>query len=303
MSTADKIRGLIERTTTIKKNFHLENSLSLSSYNWRKRERKTSYLQVEKINDDPEFLRWRDELVLYLSQLKKDDYIGEVIKLLEKFDGFTDKKKFEQVESKLSVLKEHIEEYIINSNNLAIVDERVQEEELLNKVLRAVLKLQKNHAYNLQSSENEMNDYIRDILDESFETKDQTRQGKSEEENDAGEVDIQLYIDGIPGVMIEGLILDSVSKVYLDNHIKKVLVNYDPNGCPYAFVIIYYKGNNLKRFYDRLIVYLDEFQFPYKRLTEIVNVDVEYAELKHAQTVLLRNDKRIRVHFYVVHIV
>lgn len=96
-----------------------------------------------KNNDNPEFMRWRDEIVLSLSQLKKDDYIDEVIKLLKKFDGLTDKTKFEQVESKLSVLKEHIDEYIINSNNITISDERVQEKELLNKVLKAVSKLQK----------------------------------------------------------------------------------------------------------------------------------------------------------------
>lgn len=28
-------------------------------------------MQVEKINDNPEFMRWRDEIVLSLSQLKK----------------------------------------------------------------------------------------------------------------------------------------------------------------------------------------------------------------------------------------
>ena len=165
MGTADKIRELIDQTATIKANFYLGNSLSFSSYDWRKREKKIKYMQVEKINDNPEFMRWRDEIVLSLSQLKKDDYIDEVIKLLKKFDGLTDKTKFEQVESKLSVLKEHIDEYIINSNNITISDERVQEKELLNKVLKAVSKLQKNHSYNLQSSENEMNDYIRDILD------------------------------------------------------------------------------------------------------------------------------------------
>lgn len=303
MNTPDKIRELIEQTFTIKNYFHLENSLSASSYDWREGRRKTSYMQVDKISDVPEFLRWRDELVLSLSQLKKDAYIDEVIKLLKRFDGWNDKKKFEEVESKLSVLKEHIEEYTTTSNSLEIMDERIPEKVLLNKVLRAVSKLQRNHSYNLQSDENEMNDYIRDILDETFETKDQTRQGKSEKESDAGEVDIQLYIDGIPGVMIEGLILDSVSKDYLDKHIRKVLVNYDPNGCPYAFLIIYYKGKNLKEFYNRLTIHLNEFQFPYKRLAEIADVDVEYAELKHAQTILLRNDKKIRVHFYVVHIV
>lgn len=78
MGTADKIRELIEQTATIKANFHLENSLSFSSYDWRKREKKINYMQVEKINDDPEFMRWRDELVLSLAQLKKDDsnYFG-----------------------------------------------------------------------------------------------------------------------------------------------------------------------------------------------------------------------------------
>lgn len=76
MGTADKIRELIEQTATIKANFHLENSLSFSSYDWRKREKKINYMQVEKINDDPEFMRWRDELVLSLAQLKKDDCNG-----------------------------------------------------------------------------------------------------------------------------------------------------------------------------------------------------------------------------------
>ena len=299
MNTADKISELIEQMATIKEKFHQENSLGFSSYDWRERKRKTSCMQIEKISDVPEFMKWRDEIVLSLSQLKKDDYIGDVIKRLKKFDGLTEKKNFEQLESKLNVLKEHIEEYTIDQNNLEIVNEQVLENEILNKVERAISKLQKNHAYGLQSNENEMNDYIRDILDESFETKDQTRQGKSEDESDAGEVDIQLCIDGMPRVMIEGLILNAVSKEYLDKHIEKVLVNYDPNGCPYVIVIIYYKGKNLKGFYDRLSVHLNEFQFPYTRLTKINDVDVKYAELKHAQTILSRNDKKVGVHFYV----
>ena len=57
MGTVDKIKELIEQTATIKKNFHLENSLSFSSYDWRKREKKINYMQVEKINDAPEFMR------------------------------------------------------------------------------------------------------------------------------------------------------------------------------------------------------------------------------------------------------
>ena len=43
-----------------------------------------------------------------------------------------------------------------------------------------------------------MNDYIRDLLDESYIVKDQTRQGESEAGEGAGEVDIQICADGLP---------------------------------------------------------------------------------------------------------
>lgn len=47
-----------------------------------------------------------------------------------------------------------------------------------------------------------MNDYVRDILDESYELKDQTMQGESESGNGAGEIDIQICIEGLPLVMM-----------------------------------------------------------------------------------------------------
>lgn len=71
-----------------------------------------------------------------------------------------------------------------------------------------------------------MNDFIRDLLDESFEVKDQTRQGKSEN-GEKGEIDIQICKDGLPVVMIECLILNSLVKKILDIHINKVLTLYD----------------------------------------------------------------------------
>lgn len=64
-----------------------------------------------------------------------------------------------------------------------------------------------------------MNDYVRDILDESYQIKDQTRQGEPQKGDDAGEVDIQICVDGLPLVMIEALILDS-----LKNSICKIIL-------------------------------------------------------------------------------
>lgn len=60
----------------------------------------------------------------------------------------------------------------------------------------------------------------------AYQIKDQTRQGESQKGDDAGEVDIQICVDGFPIVMIEALVLDSLKKQYLGDHINKVLTKY-----------------------------------------------------------------------------
>lgn len=155
-------------------------------------------------------MAWRDALLLELSQLKEDDYIAELKRLLSRFTGFDDKSRFDKIESKLKVMSERLEDYVLLSTDIIINDERVPETELIQKVTRALVKLQKNNHYNSSSSEDTMNDYVRDILDESYELRDQTRQGKSESGNGAGEIDIQICIEGLPLVMIGALKLESV---------------------------------------------------------------------------------------------
>lgn len=200
-------------------------------------------------------------------------------------------------------MKEHLNDYIENSTDTVINDIRIPEKELVEKILRALSKLQRNHNYGTLSSEDTMNDYIRDILDESYVIKDQTRQGNSENGDSAGEIDIQICSEGLPVVMIEGIKLDSLSKEYLDKHIDKVLTKYDPNGCPYAFVIIYVTVKNLELFYNKLQQHLREYEFPYPKLTDIINVDTGYGELKHSNIILERNGQKTIVHFYVAHMV
>lgn len=55
-------------------------------------------------------------------------------------------------------------------------------------------------------------------------------------------------------------------------------------------------------FHKKFIKYLNEYEFPYLRETDIVDVDTDYTEIKHVQTILKRTDKRVRVHFFTVHI-
>lgn len=298
----EKLIELIERTNDIKRKFVVRNESFSTGYDFSTHQKVNMFSKIQAIYNNPEFMNWRDELVLELSSLKQDTFISELINLSNHFTGFDDVSRFSKIESKLNVLKQRIDEYEISISDSIIDDNRLSEDTLLSKITKALTKLQRNYNYNADNNENTMNDYIRDILDESFEVKDQTRQGESESGNDSGEIDIQLCDNGSPIVMIEALKLSSLNRQNLNSHINKVLTKYDPNGCPYVVIIIYSTCVKFDNFYGNLIEYLKKYQFPYKRVSEIDDIDTQYAELKHVQTILKRNDKNIRVHFFVAHI-
>lgn len=300
----DAIRGLIDRTQDIKKLFKKENFMMFSTYDRISGTRRNSGMELETIYKEPEFLRWREQLNFELNKIEEDAYIVDILKLLNGFSGFADKSRFEKLESKLYVLREHLDEYRDSCCEVQIEDDmRIPEKEISDKILRALSKMQRNHHYDTDSSEDTMNDYVRDLLDESYIIKDQTRQGESEEGNEAGEVDIQICYEGLPIVMIEGIKVSSLEQERLDTHINKVLTKYDPNGCPYAFLIIYTIIKNFDSGYVKILNYFQKYEYPYPRETNLIDVDTGYGELKHAQIILNRNGQRTRVHIWTVHIV
>ena len=123
----------------------------------------------------------------------------------------------------------------------------------------------------------------------AYQIKDQTRQGESQKGDDAGEVDIQICVDGFPIVMIEALVLDSLKKQYLGDHINKVLTKYDPNGCPYAVIVIYATMARFDSFYSKFLEYLNQYEFPYEKLSDIYDVPTDYTQYRHAQIILCRS--------------
>ena len=275
-----------------------------SMYDYNARTRKTFNMDLQTIYKQPEFLQWKEQLLFELSKIENDDFIIETIRLLSKFSGLGDKSRFDKLEAKLYVLKEDLEEYREDCRTVQIEDDsRIPAKEICNKMLRAISKLQRNHTYNADSSEDTMNDYIRDILDESYFMKDQTRQGESESGDEAGEVDIQLCHDGLPVVMIEGIKVSSLERNRLDSHMNKVLTKYDPNGCPYAFLIIYTIVKNFDLGYENIFTHFDNYTYPFPQESKLLDVDTGYGELKHAQIILNRNGQNIRVHIWTVHIV
>lgn len=304
MVNIDAISTLIDQIPAIKSLFTQENLTMFSSYNYRTRTQEHPCVELQTIYKNPKFLQWKERLCFELGQIKGDTYIDEIIVLASHFTGWDDKTRFGKLESKLYVLKDHLDEYKEDCDTALIGDDsRIPEKELCDKLFRALSKLQRNHHYDADSSEDTMNDYIRDVLDESYTIKDQTRQGKSESGAEAGEVDIQICHDGLPVAMIEGIKVASLERDRLGAHINKVLTKYDPNGCPYVFLIVYTTVKNFDSGYENIFEYFDKYDYPFPRENSLSDVDTGYGELKHAQIVLNRNGQKIRVHIWTAHIV
>lgn len=304
MVNIDAIYTLIDQIPAIKSLFTQENLTMFSSYNYRTGTQEHPCVELQTIYKNPKFLQWKERLCFELGQIKGDTYIDEIIVLASHFTGWDDKTRFGKLESKLYVLKDHLDGYKEDCDTALIGDDsRIPEKELCDKLFRALSKLQRNHHYDADSSEDTMNDYIRDVLDESYTIKDQTRQGKSESGAEAGEVDIQICHDGLPVAMIEGIKVASLERDRLGAHINKVLTKYDPNGCPYVFLIVYTTVKNFDSGYENIFEYFDKYDYPFPRENSLSDVDTGYGELKHAQIVLNRNGQKIRVHIWTAHIV
>lgn len=175
----------------------------------------------------------------------------------------------------------------------------IDEESVSSHVMKALLAIQRDKLYENVKEDN-INDGIRNQLGMVYEIKDQTRQGESESGKDAGEVDIVICENGNPVVIMEGLKMDSFKKEYLNVHINKALVNYDPNGCPLVYILIYATVKGFGTLWDKIMNHMKGYCFPYTVEEEIREISVVYTDSRHAKVVLNRNGKRVSVHLCAV---
>ena len=125
-------------------------------------------------------------------------------------------------------------------------------------ILRACNLLIENSLYSKSNSENEMNDYVRDILfAQGNVVQDQTRQGKSSSGKSAGEIDIKITYSDCEPALIEALKTSSLDDDNMKDHIKRLMVNYDPRGVYSHFLLIYYFGQSLDEFTNKLGAWLN----------------------------------------------
>lgn len=95
----DKLRKLVEKIDDIRSSAH---EMHVSGF----------FESEFVLYDVPEFLKWKQELIFVLGHLKKDDFISNTLNILKRFNGYTDKKQFDELVGALNTINENIECYI-----------------------------------------------------------------------------------------------------------------------------------------------------------------------------------------------
>lgn len=164
-------------------------------------------------------------------------------------------------------------------------------DEIMKELLSACVKLQANAIYH-GASEDQRNDYIRDILETAgYDVKDQTRRGLSPSGKAAGEVDILIKNKNFPVTIIEALNLTSLNTSYLDNHIDKIY-GYDTAGNAFNTILSYVTVSDFVGFYNKYIEHIKGYKYPFEIISVEENVDigkVSYSDIKVMKTLHNRN--------------
>ena len=219
---------------------------------------------------------------------------AEALISVEELDEYTDLMDADQKEA---YLKWRQKGATTDNTNSSVTDRK----NLFHNVTKALLSIQGNSVF-YGAEENVINDALKNYLGMVYDICDQTRQGVSETGNSSGSVDLLICQDSFPIAIIEALKLNSVNKSSIQRHINKLLVNYDPNGLPYAFLIAYYTEKAFSTFCTSFEEYISQYSYPYPVAEGLTVLGCDYAELFQAAITLHRNGKPITLFFIAAHI-
>lgn len=219
---------------------------------------------------------------------------AEALISVEELDEYTELMDADQKEA---YLKWRQKGATTDNTNSSVTDRK----NLFHNVTKALLSIQGNSVF-YGAEENVINDALKNYLGMVYDICDQTRQGVSETGNSSGSVDLMICQDAFPIAIIEALKLNSVNKSSIQRHINKLLVNYDPNGLPYAFLIAYYTEKAFSTFCTSFEEYIRQYSYPYPVAEGLTVLGCDYAELFQAAIILHRNGKPITLFFIAAHI-
>lgn len=135
-------------------------------------------------------------------------------------------------------------------------------EKVLDDLIEVGERICLNSAYTSNASENSINDAVRDMLYVKgyYEVKDQTRHGISYSGQKSGYVDLLLAKGRKEVAVIEALKLSYINGPYIDEHILKAVINYNPLGTA-TFIIAYVNTLYFKAFWYRFYNHIKSYNF------------------------------------------
>lgn len=253
-------------------------------------------LDLPTIRNSEKYQNWRALIEANLDELPQTKQIDELRLSFKKIDGgWTEKTAFNRLKAQLNALNE----YLDIQDDHATAEDIFSEDALNNNILHACVEVQGDNN-NHGKQEDEINDKIRSCLRMLYDVYDQTRQGVSESGKKAGEIDFLIKRAGIPVAIFEALRMSALTKDNLTTHVNKVLDNYDPVGCPFAFVMVYVTAGEFATFWNKLFAFLQEFEFPYERQTSLNEIETGITEIRRAKITLKRSDKDVVFYVYAM---
>jgi len=191
--------------------------------------------------------------------------------------------------------------YDKKQSNISLSHQEESFRKLLGKIVFSVLQLQGNKKFQ-SASENERNTFISSILEASgYYVKDQTLWGKSNGGKSPGEIDIFIrQRNGEPLSIIEALNLSSLSKTYIDLHLKKIF-GYDPNGLKHNFILVYSTASKFLELWNKYTKYLPSVEYPCEFI-EFLEKDSGFSEIKIGSSLHLRSSQEVYLHHIFVNL-
>ena len=152
--------------------------------------------------------------------------------------------------------------------------------------------------------EDQHNDTIRDGLElKDYIVRDQTRIGKSASGIQSGEADVQVFYNGTPCSVIESIVLCSLEKKKIEEHIKKIF-GYDKRGNFANYFLSFIKVKDFSDYWEKYRQYIIDFEYDndiFKK--DFFEIDSNHgSELKCAVSVLDRSGQQTFLFHITVHL-
>jgi hypothetical protein len=220
---------------------------------------------------------------------KKFDAPGEIIKAFEdgKFQGY------------------FYRAWSVILSNSALFDNLFQKTDADNTIkssltedlLYAAHTMQQNKIF-WKADEDTKTRQLLDLLPSKYQTKDQSKYGKSHIGKKSGSVDGVIKENNVE-IFVEAFTLKSLNRSVIKIHIDKLESNYDSKGLKEKFIIVYYNlaVNKFESSIKKYVNYIEkEHSFIYPMTKEMEEVEINYTDSRLFESIHKREGKNVSLY-------